>query len=84
MSVKHTVLFHFTDLKDGNFHYEAGDIYPRKGYEPSAERIKELSGYNNKQGVPLIKAVKAEKAANDGTDNHCKRFTRANYRRSDS
>ena len=51
----------FTDLQD-NFHsYKVGDVYPRKGFEPSAERIAELSGRNNLQGKPLIQLVE-EKA----------------------
>lgn len=81
--MKYTVLHHFTDLQDDNFHYVDGATYPRKGYQPTEDRIKELSGSNNKQGVPLIKAVK-EKAADDGKDNHCRRFTRTNSRRTDS
>ena len=81
--MKYTVLRHFTDLRDDNFHYVDGATYPRHGYTPTEDRIKELSGSNNKQGVPLIKAVK-EKAAEDGTGNHSRRFTRANNRRSDS
>ena len=81
--MRYTVLRHFTDLQDDNFHYVDGAVYPRHGYTPSEERIKELSGNNNKQGVPLIKAVK-EKAADDGKVNHSRRFTRTNSRRSDS
>lgn len=80
--MKYTVLRHFTDLQDDNFHYTDGAIYPRHGYTPTEERIKQLSGSSNKQGVPLIKAVK-EKAAEDGTDKHSRRFTRANSRRTD-
>lgn len=55
------VLKHFTDLQDNNHAYEAGDIYPREGLQPTAERIAELSGSNNKQGVPLIAPI-ADKA----------------------
>lgn len=47
----------FTDLQDGGHRYEVGDEYPRKGYEPTEERIAELSGRANKQGAPLIKAI---------------------------
>lgn len=46
----------FTDLQDSNYHYNVGDEYPRTGYKPSAKRIDELSGANNKRGKPLIKA----------------------------
>lgn len=34
--------------------YKAGDTYPRKGLKPSAERITELLGSDNKQHTPLI------------------------------
>ena len=53
----------FTDLQDGGYRYEVGDEYPREGYEPTEERIAELSGRTNKQGAPLIKAIKEEKKA---------------------
>lgn len=55
--MKYIVLKFFTDLQDNNHNYQAGDIYPRFGYLPSAERIAELSGSDNKQGVPLIRFV---------------------------
>lgn len=51
------VIKFFTDLQDNNFPYYEGDVYPRKGAEPTAERIAELSGKDNKQGAPLIKKV---------------------------
>lgn len=81
--MRYTVLRHFTDLQDDNFHYVDGAVYPRHGYTPTEERIKELSGNNNKQGVPLIKAVK-EKAADDGKVNHSRRFTKSNSGRTDN
>ncbi len=56
------VLKAFTDLQD-NFHsYKVNDVYPRKGYEPSAERIAELSGSNNLQGKVLIQLVEEKPA----------------------
>lgn len=48
----------FLDLKDNEHLYEVGDAYPREGFEPSEERIKELLGSDNLQGQPMIKAVK--------------------------
>lgn len=48
------VLKYFIDLQDNNHEYEAGADYPRFGYLPSAERLAELMGSENKQGVPLI------------------------------
>ena len=42
--------------KDGTVYhaYNVGDTYPRRGYEPSEDRIKELSGRDNIRGIPLI------------------------------
>ena len=59
------VLCDFYDLQDSVktkggevYHsYYAGDIYPRDGYQPSAERIAELSGSDNKRGIPLIQEL---------------------------
>lgn len=53
----------FTDLKDGGHLYNVGDRYPREGLQPTEERIKELSGSNNKQKAPLI--VKVEDVKKD-------------------
>lgn len=60
--MNYTVVRHFTDLLDGNYKYVEGDVYPRKGYTPSEQRIMELSGTNNKQKTVLIKAVATESA----------------------
>lgn len=51
------VVKHFTDLQDHGYKYAEGDIYPRKGYEPSAERIEMLSTASNRQRTVLIEAV---------------------------
>ena len=51
------VIKYFIDLQDNNYPYNAGDNYPRYGYLPSADRIEELMGSDNKQGVPLIQLV---------------------------
>jgi hypothetical protein len=51
------VVKHFTDLQDHGYKYAEGDIYPRKGYEPSAERIEMLSTANNRQRTVLIEAA---------------------------
>jgi len=49
------VIAAFEDLQDGGYHYNEGDNYPRKGgAKPSKERIAELSGSDNKRGIPLI------------------------------
>ena len=44
----------FADLQDDKYIYEIGMIYPRKGFNPSDERIKELASSENKVGKPVI------------------------------
>lgn len=44
----------FADLHDNNHVYNVGDTFPREGITVTEGRIAELSGSNNKQGVPLI------------------------------
>lgn len=60
--MSYQVIHAFVDLLDGGFLYKFGDAYPRKGYAPTEARIKELSGKNNKQHKPLIKAVEVVEA----------------------
>lgn len=63
------VIKRFHDLQDARktksgmvYHeYNVGDMFPRDGMEASEERIQELAGSDNKQGVPLIEFVQ-EKA----------------------
>ena len=58
------VIKYFVDLQDSNHEYNAGDVYPREGYTPTAERIAELAGSYNLQKQPLIeKVAEAAKAA---------------------
>ena len=49
----------YTTTKNGTVYhaYDVGETYPRRGYEPSEDRIKELSGKDNIRGVPLIELV---------------------------
>lgn len=56
------VIYKFADMLDNNHVYEVGNTYPRDGYGPTEERIKELAGASNKIGKPLIReiAVKEE------------------------
>ena len=58
------VIRYFTDLQDKDHPYNAGDTYPRDGIKVSDARLKELSGPDNKQGVPLIEEVKEETTVN--------------------
>lgn len=55
------VLKNFTDLEDNGHKYTMGEEYPRKGYEPTEERVKALTSGNNKACLKLIKEVKAPK-----------------------
>lgn len=55
------VIYKFADLEDDSYVYEVGDTYPRKGLDPTDERIGELSGSENKIGKPLIEKVKQAK-----------------------
>ena len=32
----------FRDLQDNEYIYQAGEVYPREGYEPSKERVAEV------------------------------------------
>lgn len=58
--MKYEVIHYFTDLQDFDHPYRVGDIFPRSGMKVSEGRLKELSGSNNKQHKPLIKAVEDE------------------------
>ena len=40
--------------------YEAGDDYPRKGYNPPASRVLELGTTQNRLGAPLIEITKEQ------------------------
>ena len=55
------VIYKFVDLQDDNYAYNVGDTYPRKGSNPSEERIAELASDQNKIGKPLIEAVQKPK-----------------------
>lgn len=57
------VIKYFTDLHDGDHAYNVGDTFPRKGVKVMQERLDELAGSDNKQGVPLIKKVELKKRA---------------------
>lgn len=47
----------FSDLQDNGYIYNAGDFYPREGYETTEERIQELATTNNKLGKVFIQKV---------------------------
>ena len=56
------VIHYFNDLQDDGYADDVGDEFPHKGMTVTKERIAELSGSENKQGVPLIAEVKQKRA----------------------
>lgn len=58
--MNYRVIRFFTDLQDNDQPYNVGDIFPREGLGVTQERLAELSGRHNAQGVPLIEAVETE------------------------
>ena len=53
------VIKFFHDLQDNNRPYNVGDAFPHAEANPgSEERIAELAGNHNLQGVPLIVEIK--------------------------
>ena len=61
------VLEFFTDLQDNNYAYSVGAEYPRKGYKPTDERIKELSGSGNVRGRAVIAVENAAETIDPGS-----------------
>lgn len=43
-----------------------GDIFPREGVKVADERLAELSGSDNKRGIPLIEKVEEEQERKPG------------------
>lgn len=56
------VIREFKDLQDKGHHYKVGDRFPHHGLKVSEERLMELSGYDNRRHLPLIKEEHTEKA----------------------
>lgn len=54
------VIRYFEDLQDNNHPYNVGDIFPHDGMTVKEERLRELSGSNNKQRKPLIQKISEE------------------------
>lgn len=54
-----------TKTKSGNIYHEynVGDVFPRNGMKVSEDRLKELVGKDNLQGVPLIEYVEEKESA---------------------
>lgn len=47
----------FFDLKDNNYVYSVGDIFPHNGVDVDDDRLSELASDKNKLGVPLIEEI---------------------------
>lgn len=47
----------FTDLEDNRHVYMKEHVYPRKGYDPTDERIKSLASVENKRNEQMIYVV---------------------------
>lgn len=80
------VIHYFTDLQDNKYPYNVGDVFPRDGLTVSKERLKELSGSNNKQNKPLIKLVEEELPFSDNeieleNDSVDKKYTKSEINR---
>lgn len=56
--MKYEVIKTFADLQDNRHLYNVGDEFPHEGAKVTGDRLKELSGYSNKLGTPLIKEIK--------------------------
>ena len=52
--MKYKVIRDFSDYTDNKYIYRVGDEFPRSGLSVSEDRISQLLGNGNKQGVPLI------------------------------
>ena len=57
---KFVVKVDFGDREDKAYQYKKGDTYPRYGFEPTEERIAELTSSNNAFGVPVIEQIEDE------------------------
>jgi hypothetical protein len=55
--MSYKVIHYFEDLHDNSYPYNVGDVFPRNGLTVSNERLQELSSRENRQRIPLIKAV---------------------------
>ena len=64
---EYKVIKFFTDLKDNNYAYKVGDIFPHKGANVSDKRIAELASTSNKRGVALIEKIEDKAPAKQET-----------------
>jgi len=57
---KYKVLVDFGDGADKSYQYKKGDTYPRYGFEPTEERIANLTSTNNAFGVAILEKLPDE------------------------
>lgn len=62
--MKYKVLKYFEDLQDESQPYDIDDFFPRKGFNPSTDRINELLSDENLHGEPLIEIYYDEENEN--------------------
>lgn len=60
--MKYRVITYFADLEDNNYVYHTGDAFPRDGKDVKPSRLVELSGSDNKRGIPLIEGYTDDEA----------------------
>lgn len=60
--MKYRVITYFADLEDNNYVYHTGDKFPREGKDVKPSRLVELSGADNKRGIPLIEGYTDDEA----------------------
>lgn len=63
--MKYKVIKAFADLQDEKHVYGIGDVYPREGYTPTAERVDELCTGKNLLHKPLIQKVEEAQEAEE-------------------
>ena len=56
------VITYFADLEDNNHVYHTGDAFPREGKDVKPSRLVELSGSDDKRGIPLIEGYTDDEA----------------------
>lgn len=73
---EYRVISYFEDLQDGSHPYNVGENFPRKGVSVTADRIKELSGTQNKRGCALIEEVQEAAAKPAAVESEPRKRTR--------
>ena len=64
----YVVIEPFSDMSDNSREYRVGDVYPRYGLPVNEDRLRELSGSENRLGRPLIKKNEESNIADGGEE----------------